>query len=64
MECAADGGHGDQTSLGAHYRFKQNMSVGGQFNLETTPAPSVAAPLSREDEEPRADVRIESAFRF
>lgn len=64
IERAPDGGHGDQTSLGAYYRFTPNLSVGGQFNLETTPAPG-AAPVRREDdEEPRADVRIESAFRF
>lgn len=63
IERAPDGGHGDQTSLGAYYRFTPNLSVGGQFNLETTPAPGTAT-VRREDEEPRADVRIESAFRF
>ena len=63
IERSPDGGHGDQTSLGAYYRFTPNLSVGGQVNLETTPAPG-AAPVRREDEEPRADVRIESAFRF
>lgn len=63
IERAPDGGHGDQTSLGAYYRFTPNLSVGGQVNLETTPAPG-AAPVRRADEEPRADVRIESAFRF
>src|SRR5262245_1710861 len=63
IERAPDGGHGDQTSVGAYYQFTPNISVGGQFNLETTPAPG-AATVRREDEEPRADVRIESAFRF
>lgn len=63
IERAPDGGHGDQTSVGAYYQFTPNISVGGQFNLETTPAPGPAQ-VSREDEEPRADVRIESAFRF
>lgn len=63
IERAPDGGHGDQTSVGAYYQFTPNISVGGQFNLETTPAPG-AAPVRRENEEPRADVRIESAFRF
>lgn len=63
IERAPDGGHGDQTSLGAYYRFTPNLSVGGQVNLETTPAPGATA-LPRQDEEPRADVRIESAFRF
>lgn len=63
IERAPDGGHGDQTSVGAYYQFTPNISVGGQLNLETTPAPG-AAPVRRENEEPRADVRIESAFRF
>jgi hypothetical protein len=55
-------GRGDQTSLGAYYQFTPNISVGGQLNVETTPAPgAVARP---QNEEPRADVRIESAFRF
>ncbi len=64
IERAPDGGHGDQTSLGAYYQFTPNISVGGQVNVETTPAPGVA-PVARADEdEPRADVRIESAFRF
>ena len=63
IERAPDGGHGDQTSVGAYYQFTPNISVGGQFNLETTPAPG-AAPVRREGDEPRADVRIESAFRF
>jgi len=63
IERAPDGGHGDQTSVGAYYQFTPNISVGGQLNLETTPAPG-AAPVRREGDEPRADVRIESAFRF
>lgn len=55
-------GRGDQASVGAFYQFTPNISVGGQLNLETTPAPgAVARP---QEEEPRADVRIESAFRF
>lgn len=64
IERAPDGGHGDQTSLGAYYQFTPNISLGGQLNVETTPAPGVA-PVTRNDQnEPRADVRIESAFRF
>lgn len=55
-------GRGDQASVGAFYQFTPNVRVGGELNLETTPAPgAVARP---EEEEPRADVRIESAFRF
>ncbi len=64
IERAPDGGHGDQTSVGAYYQFTPNISVGGQFNLETTPAPGAAAVTRRNEDEPRADVRIESAFRF
>lgn len=64
IERAPDGGHGDQTSLGAYYQFTPNISLGGQLNVETTPAPGVA-PVARDNQnEPRADVRIESAFRF
>jgi hypothetical protein len=55
-------GRGDQTSLGAFYQFTPNISVGGELNLETTPAPGAVA--TPQQEEPRADVRIESAFRF
>ncbi|MGQ0531910.1 MAG: NtrZ family periplasmic regulatory protein [Caulobacteraceae bacterium] len=55
-------GRGDQTSVGAFYQFTPNVRVGGELNVETAPAPgAVARP---EQEEPRADVRIESAFRF
>lgn len=54
-------GRGDQTSLGAYYQFTPNMRVGGELNVETTPAPGAVA---HTEEEPRADVRIESAFRF
>ncbi|MGD9968428.1 MAG: NtrZ family periplasmic regulatory protein [Hyphomonadaceae bacterium] len=55
-------GRGDQTSVGAFYQFTPNISVGGELNLETTPAPGAVA--TPQQEEPRADVRIESAFRF
>lgn len=52
-------GRGDQTSVGAYYQFTPNVRVGGQLSLETT-----APPGASDQEEPRADVRIESAFRF
>lgn len=55
-------GRGDQTSVGAYYQFTPNMRVGGELNVETTPAPGAVA--RDPQEEPRADVRIESAFRF
>jgi len=52
---------GDQTSVGAFYQFTPNMRVGGQLNIETErQSPIIQTPA----EEPRADVRIESAFRF
>lgn len=52
---------GDQTSVGAFYQFTPNMRVGGQLNIETErQSPIIQTPV----EEPRADVRIESAFRF
>jgi hypothetical protein len=55
---------GDQTSVGAFYQFTPNMRVGGQLSVET---PSLTESEIRPDpqnDEPRADVRIESAFRF
>lgn len=55
-------GRGDQTSVGAFYQFTPNVRVGGELSLETTAPPGSIAP--REEEEPRAGVRIESAFRF
>jgi hypothetical protein len=55
-------GRGDQTSVGAFYQFTPSMRVGGEFSLETTPAPN--AVTRSEEEEPRAGVRVESAFRF
>lgn len=54
-------GRGDQTSVGAFYQFTPNVRVGGELSLETTPAPNA---VTREEEEPRAGVRVESAFRF
>jgi hypothetical protein len=53
-------GRGDQTSVGAYYQFTPNVRLGGQLSLETTAPPGVG----EQQEEPRADVRIESAFRF
>ena len=53
-------GRGDQTSVGAFYQFTPSMRVGGELSVQTAPAPGAVVP----EEEPRADVRIESAFRF
>ncbi|HEX8900352.1 NtrZ family periplasmic regulatory protein [Vitreimonas sp.] len=53
---------GDQTSVGAFYQFTPSVRVGGEVSVETAPALSPMAP--DRDEEPRAGVRVESAFRF
>jgi hypothetical protein len=58
-----EGGRGDQTSVGAYYQFTPRVRVGTEFSLESTDRPGV--PLAPADEdEPRAGVRVESAFRF
>ena len=62
IERLPEGGRGDQASLGAFYQFTPSLRVGGQLNLET-PRDTLALPGERRDE-PRADVRVESAFRF
>lgn len=56
----AEGGRGDQTSVGAYYQFTPRVRVGGEVRVEGA-RPITAAPT---DQEPRAGVRIESAFRF
>lgn len=53
---------GDQTSVGAFYQFTPSVRVGGEVSVETAPALSAITPSH--DEEARAGVRIESAFRF
>lgn len=60
IERSPDGGRGDQTSVGAFYQFTPNMRVGGEVSVESQ-RPSV---VNQQQEESRADVRIESAFRF
>lgn len=52
---------GDQTSVGAFYQFTPNMRFGGELSVQR---PETNAIAGTEPEEPRADVRIESAFRF
>ena len=64
IERLPDGGRGDQTSLGAYYQFTPRVRVGGQLSLESTARPGSAPSLEGGMEEPRAGVRIESAFRF
>lgn len=52
-----------ETSVGAFYQFTPRVRVGGELSVETRQ--SVAgSPLTGDSREPRADVRIESAFRF
>lgn len=67
VERALDGGHGNQTSVGAYYQFTPGVRVGGELSLETSPRPgtpeaALVGPVNRD--EPRANVKIESAFRF
>lgn len=68
VERALDGGHGNQTSVGAYYQFTPGVRLGGEVSLETSPRPgtpeaALTGPVARNDE-PRANVKIESAFRF
>lgn len=55
-------GRGDQTSVGAFYQFTPNVRVGGELSVET--APALSSITRADEEEPRAGVRVESAFRF
>lgn len=63
VERLTEGGRGDQASVGAFYQFTPNMRVGGEVSLESEERPMALTPAERRDE-PRAGVRIESAFRF
>lgn len=64
IERLPEGGRGDQTSVGAYYQFTPGVRVGGEVSVEAGARPGAAAIATPESEEPRADVRIESAFRF
>lgn len=63
IERSPERGRGEEAAVGAYYQFTPRVRVGGQFSVESADSP-VASPVRREDEEPRAGVRIESAFRF
>lgn len=63
IERLPEGSRGDQASVGAYYQFTPRMRVGGQLSVETAERPINVAPTP-DDDEPRAGVRIESAFRF
>lgn len=56
-------GRREQTSVGAFYQFTPSLRVGGEVSLESSNRPG-APPEQAAEEDPRADVRIESAFRF
>jgi len=58
-----EGSRGDQASVGAYYQFTPRMRVGGELSVESAERPLNVTPQGQ-DEEPRAGVRIESAFRF
>ncbi len=65
IERLPEGGHGDQTSVGAYYQFTPRVRVGGEVSVEMTDRPGAAQPAQGLDEtEARAGVRLESAFRF
>jgi len=55
-----DTSHGDQASVGAYYQFTPSLRLGGAVNVETPRQNSLTGAV----DEPRADVRVESAFRF
>jgi hypothetical protein len=54
---------GNETSVGAYYQFTPSVRVGGEVSVETT-QPALTTPGQDARDEPRAGVRIESAFRF
>jgi len=65
IERIPDAGRGDEASLGAYYQFTPRMRVGGQLSVETDNHNlTTTTPTDPNSGEPRADVRIESAFRF
>lgn len=55
-----DTSHGDQASVGAYYQFTPSLRLGGAVNVETPRQNTLTGAV----DEPRADVRVESAFRF
>jgi hypothetical protein len=63
IERLPEGSRGEQASVGAYYQFTPRMRVGGQLSVESADRPINVAPVP-DDDETRAGVRIESAFRF
>lgn len=64
IERLPEGGRGDQTSVGAFYQFTPSVRVGGQVSVESPERPAAGLTNEAEQTEPRAGVRVESAFRF
>lgn len=62
LERSPEGVRGDQTALGAYYQFTPRVRVGGEVSLETAARPGPT--VTREEDDARAGVRVESAFRF
>jgi hypothetical protein len=56
-----DSAQGDQASVGAYYQFTPSLRVGGAVNVEAPRQDLLSGPR---ETQPRADVRVESAFRF
>lgn len=52
---------GDQASVGAYYQFTPRVRLGGEVSVQEPEAPLGQTTTG---DEPRAGVRIESAFRF
>lgn len=63
IERSPELGHGDETSVGAYYQFTPSVRVGGEVSVETGSQAAIS-PVDPTRDEPRAGVRIESAFRF
>jgi len=65
IERSLDGGHGNQTSVGAYYQFTPSVRLGGELSVETSPRPGTPeAALQQNRDVARANVKVESAFRF
>lgn len=62
IERSPEGGRGDQASVGAYYQFTPRLRVGGEVSVEDST--SITQVPGQERDQPRAGVRIESAFRF
>lgn len=67
IERSPEGGRGDQAAVGAFYQFTPSVRLGGQVSVESPDRPTAGLAITPDetaDEQPRAGVRIESAFRF